>query len=134
MYIALAMILGAILAAISVISLVKNFLINFNISDNGWKTALIAMLIVICFLCALSSYTEAYTIGDINVMQVTSTTKQEDIEQLKSQIPFKRMTVIVSLCIGYTAFFVHMLLIKNIKNKNRLELETSASRRWSRIE
>ena len=134
MYIALAMILGAILAAISVISLVKNFLINFNISDNGWKTALIAMLIVICFLCALSSYTEAYTIGDINVMQVTSTTNQEDIEQLKSQIPFKRMTVIVSLCIGYTAFFVHMLLIKNIKNKNRLELETSASRRWSRIE
>lgn len=130
MYIGFMMLSGIVLAGLSVISLVKNFLINFNVSDSGWKTIMIVILIVICLLCALISYIEAFTIGDINVMQPTSNFDQEEIDQLKKLIPIKTITVNVSICIAYIAYFLHMLLIKNIRENKLKERESNANRRW----
>lgn len=130
MYIGLIMLLGIVLAGLSVISLVKNFLINFNVSDNGWKTILVAMLIAFCLLGAVISYIEAFTIGDINNLQQSSIQSEEQIQQLKALIPIKTITVNISICIGYIAFFLHLLLIKNIRENKRKEREANANSRW----
>jgi amino acid transporter len=130
MYISLIMLLAFVLAGLSAISLVKNFLIHFNVSDNGWKTIMVVILIVICILCALISYSEAFTIGDINNMQQSSTLSEEAIQKLKELIPIKTIIVNVSIFIGYIAYFLHVLLIKNIKEIKRKEREANASNRW----
>lgn len=130
MYIGLIMLLGIVLAGLSVISLVKNFLINFNVSDNGWKTVLVVILIAICLLGAVISYSEAFTIGDINNMQKSSNLSEETIQQLKELIPIKTITVNVSICIGYIAFFLHILLIKNIREMKQKERESNVNSRW----
>lgn len=132
MYAISLMLISAILAAFSAISLVKNFLVNFNISDNGWKTALIAVLIAICLFCALFGYTEAYTIRDISVMPPSSGETEDDIEQLRALIPQKTINTNISVCIGYAAYFLHILLIKNIRKNKQKEAESSADRRWTR--
>lgn len=132
MYFGLIMLIGIILAGLSVISLVKNFLIDFNVSDNGWKTISIVILIVICLICAIISYSEAYTIGDINNTLSTPNLKQEEINQLKELIPIKIITVNISICIGLTAYFIHMLLFKNIKENKLREMESGANGRWVR--
>jgi amino acid transporter len=130
MYIALVMLLGIVLAGLSIISLVKNFLINFNVSDSGWKTILVALLIVIGLLGAVIGYVEAFTIGDINNMQQSSNLTEEAILQLKELIPIKIITIYASICIGYIAFFLHILLIKNIRENKRKEMESNANSRW----
>lgn len=130
MYIALVMLLGIVLAGLSIISLVKNFLINFNVSDNGWKTILVALLIAIALLGALIGYIEAFTVGDINNMQQSSNLTEEAIQKLRDLIPIKIVTIYVSICTGYIAFFLHILLIKNIKENKRKEMESNAHSRW----
>jgi amino acid transporter len=130
MYIALVMLLGIVLAGLSIISLVKNFLIDFNVSDNGWKTILVVLLIVISLLGAVIGYVEAFTIGDINNMQPSSNVTEQAIQQLRELIPIKIITVYVSICIGYIAFFLHILLIKNIREIRRKEMESNAHSRW----
>lgn len=130
MYPLIIMLLSAVLAGLSVISLVKNFLVNFNVSDSGWKTILIAALAVICLLCAVISYSEAYTIRDILVMQSSPELKQEEIDQLKNLIPLKTVIVNVSICIGYISYLLHMLLIRNVKAKKMREMESNTGRRW----
>lgn len=128
MYSISLMLISAILAGFSAISLVKNFLVNFNVSDNGWKTALIAA----CLFCALFGYTEAYTIRDISVMQPSFGMKEEDIMQLRELIPQKKVNTNISVCIGYAAYFLHTLLIKNIRKNKLKEIELNAEHRWTK--
>lgn len=134
MYIGLIMLLGIVLAGLSAISLVKNFLINFNVSDNGWKTISVVIMIIICLLCAVISYSEAFTIGDINNTLSTPNLQQEEIEQLKELIPIKIFTVNLSICIGYIAYSLHFLLIKSIGESKLRAMESNANGRWIRKE
>lgn len=134
MYIGLIMLLAAVLAALSVVSLVKNFLVNFNVSDNGWKTILIAVLVVICLFCSLISYSEAYTIRDISSMQPSVELQQEELDQLKSQIPARTEAASVSICISFAAYLLHWLLIRNVKESKLKEMKSSKGRRWTALQ
>ena len=130
MYFSLIMLVGIVLAVLSVISLVKNFLINFNVSDNGFKTISIVLLIAVCLISAAIGYSEAYTIGDIKNMLTTPNLRPEEIQQFKELIPIKTMTVNVSILIGCIAYFLHLLLLKNVKQDKLKQMESGANGRW----
>jgi hypothetical protein len=119
------------LAVLSVISLVKNYLINFNVSDNGWKTLIVAILIVICLVSASISFSEAYTLSEINSLLSLPQTSREITEALERQIPIKTTNATVSICIGYVAYFLHQRLIKKIEEDKLKQIELNASKRWA---
>ncbi len=132
MYISLLMLISAALAVFSIISVVKNFLINFNASDNGWITALLVILLSVCLFCALIGYTEAFTIRDIKVMQPSPGVTEYDIEQMKELIPHRTINATIYVCIGYAVYLLHVLLMKNIKKNIQKKAESSADSRWTR--
>jgi uncharacterized membrane protein required for colicin V production len=124
------MLLSFILAALSVVSLVKNFFVNFNLSDSGWKTALIAVLIVICLLCAATGYSESYTVRDIKA-QLLTPLSSEEIANLQAQIPIKTNISIMSNVIGYAAYLISAVLIGKIKKNKLRQIEKNKESRWA---
>lgn len=131
MYISLIILLSAALTVLSIISVVKNFLINFNVSDNGWKTALMALLIVVCLTCAIFSYIEAYGIREIKDMQPSPQFSQAQIEQLRLLIPMKTANVTKAIGIGAATYILHILMIRNAKEARRKAAEANAQYRWA---
>lgn len=130
MFMLLLMLLSFILAALSVVSLVKNFFVNFNLSDNGWKTALIAVLIVICLLCAATGYSEAYTVRDIKA-QLLTPLSGEEIANLQAQIPIRTNISIMSIVSGYAAYGISAILISRIKKNKLMQIEKNKESRWA---
>lgn len=133
MYTGFIMLFSAVLAVLSIVSIVKNSLISFNVSDNGWKTILIVILGVVCLLCAAISYSDAYTIRDIMVMQLSTEMSQEKIDELNSLIHIKTIIITVFICIGYIAYLLHILLIMNVRKNKLKEIEAGTNRRWKHI-
>lgn len=120
MYSILMMIISAVLVGLVVVSTVKNFLIKFNLSDNGWITVLVVIMILACLFGALNGYVEAYTIRDISNMQESPNMTKAKIDQMKETIPQRMISTNVSLCIAIVAYILQVLMINGIK-KNRLK-------------
>lgn len=129
----LAMLLSAVLAVLSIVSLAKNFLISFNVSDNGYKTVLMVVLAVVCLLCAVIGYSEAYTVKDINVMEASPDINQAQVDLLKNTVPARTTAFIGAIGIGYVTYFLHLLLIANVSKNKQEEIKSSASRRWTHV-
>jgi hypothetical protein len=51
-------VVGAILAIISAVLLVKNVLITYKLSDNGAKNFIWVSLVLVCFVCGIVSVTQ----------------------------------------------------------------------------
>lgn len=124
------MLLSLILAALSVVSTVKNFLVSFNVSDNGWKTAIIAVLLVICLFGAATGYSEAYTVRDIKAQLLTPLSSEESTN-LQAQIPVRTNISIMSIVAGSAAYLISVILIGKIKRDKLMQIEKNKENRWA---
>lgn len=123
------MVLSLILAALAAISLVKDFLVYFNVSDNGWKTSLAAVLIAVCFFSVLLSYTGAYSVKGIYIS--LSMTQDTTVEaSLKNQLQTMIVMAVTSIGIGYGAYLLYLQQIKRFKENRMKQLELNKDQRW----
>ena len=126
------MLVSLVLAVLSVISVVKNLLVQFNVSDNGWKTVAVVILLVICLLTALVSYSEAFTIKDIKaILSVPEQATEESIRAMEKQLPTMTTNAIVSICIGYAAYVAHWQLLKKIHENKLKQIQSNVGTRWA---
>ncbi len=123
-------VLSVILTALAAISLVKDFLIHFNVSDNGWKTAFAALLLVICFYCALLSYSGVCTVKDIYITLSMSQSSAADIERLENQLREMKVIAVASVGIGYGTYLLYLWLIRRFKENKMKQLELNKDQRW----
>lgn len=131
MYYILIMILGIGLVALATVSLVKNFLINFNVSDNGWKTISVAVLIALCLLFAAIAYSEAFTVREIKDRLSVSGSVTEKSVELQRMIPIKTATASVTIVLGCASYLLHLRQIKKIQDYKQQLIAKNASNRWA---
>lgn len=123
-------ILGVILAVVSGIFVVKNFLVNYKASESGFKNLSNVLLIVVSLICSLISVWESFSIKDILIkLENLSGLSEEMIHLLKNTVAEQTKDVTTSIIVGYVCFILAYLLFKAIEKEIQLELD-KPKRKW----
>lgn len=123
-------ILGIILAVVSAIFLIKNFLVDYKGGDNGFKIVGEILLIVVSLLCSLVSVWEGF-----GIVQVLSTLKtptgllEEEIRLLNHTVAEYTKDVNTAIIVGYVCFILAYLIFRSIQKDIRREID-KPKRRW----
>lgn len=102
----ICLIAGIILIIIAIRTLFKNFIINFNASDNGFINVLLVGLILASFILSICSF--YYVAGFLIVASNGSVTSVEE------NFPLERNKMIAYVFIGYVSFITCMQILKKI--------------------
>lgn len=129
-------ILGIILAIISGIFVVKNFLVNYKGSESGFKNVSNILLIVVSLICSLVSVWEGFSVKEILLrLENPSGMSEEMIQMLKKTATEQTKDVIVAIIVGYLCFLLAYLVFKSIEKEIKRELDRPKRKwDWSKID
>ncbi|MCB2291071.1 hypothetical protein LGK97_15150 [Clostridium sp. CS001] len=123
-------ILGIILAVGSVIFVIKNFLVDYKGSDNGFKNVGDILLIVISLLCSLISVWEGFGIVQILTrLETPSGMTEQMIEMLEKTVLEYSKDVNTAIIVGYVCFVFAYLIFMSIQKEIQREIDRP-KRRW----
>jgi membrane-anchored glycerophosphoryl diester phosphodiesterase (GDPDase) len=129
-------ILGIILAIVSCIFVIKNFLVDYKGGDNGFKIVGQLLLIVVSLVCSLVSVWEGF-----GIVQLLSTLKtpiglsENDINQLNQVLAEYTKDVNTSIIVGYVCFILAYLIFRSVQKEIQREIDRPKSRwDWNKID
>lgn len=124
-------ILGIILAILSTIFVIKNFLVGYKGSDNGFKNVGNIILIVISLICSLISVWEGLGIVQVlNRLKTPSAMTEEAVEMLNKTLVEYSKDVNTAIIVGYVCFMLAYLIFKSIQKEIQQEID-KPRRRWN---
>jgi hypothetical protein len=129
-------ILGIILAVISAIFVVRNFLVNYKGSESGFKNVADILLIVVSLICSLISVWEGFGVKEI-LLRLENPTgiSQEMIQVLKKTATEQTKDVIRAIIVGYVCFTLAFIVFKTIEKEIQRELDRPKRKwDWSKID
>lgn len=117
---------GIVLIIISVRILFKNFIFNFNASDNGFINVLLVGLILASIILSICSF---YYAACFTSMTSALASKEGldaiQIAYIKKNIPLNRTKMIAYVFIGYVSIITCMQILKKIHIKRSKEANDS---------
>ena len=123
-------ILGLILAVISVIFVFKNFLVNYKGSDNGFKNVADILLIVVSLFCSLIAVWGSFSLKEMLIrLENPSGLSEEMIQMFKKTVVEQTPGIIITIILGYVCFILAYLLFKTIKKEIQREID-KPKRKW----
>ncbi|MCB2314096.1 hypothetical protein LGL55_23895 [Clostridium tagluense] len=123
-------ILGIILAVISAIFVIKNFLVDYKGSESGFKNVCNILLMVVSLVCSLISVWESFGVKEILLtLKNQSGMSEEMIQMLKKTAIEQTSGVIKALILGYVCFISAYLVFKTIQKETQLEFD-KPKRKW----
>ena len=123
-------ILGIILAVGSAIFVIKNFLVDYKGSDNGFKNVGNILLIVVSLLCSLISVWEGFGIVQILTrLETPSSMTVEMVQMLEKTVLEYSKEVTTAIIVGYVCFALAYLIFRSIQKEIQREIDRP-KRRW----
>lgn len=129
-------ILGIILAIGSAIFIIKNFLVDYKVGDNGVKTVSDILLIVIALICSLISVWEGFGVKEILIqLENPSGLSEEMIDMLNTTAVGYTNDVTTAIIVGYVCFILAYLIFRNIQKEIQRDVDRPKRRwDWNRID
>ncbi|MHB1394305.1 MAG: hypothetical protein ACYCYE_14780 [Clostridia bacterium] len=128
-------ILGIAIIAYGWVFVIKNFLVNYRASDNGFKNVAVMLLTVMAVIFAFGAAADAWCIeGLVDELQHSGSTNIEYRQlQERSISNYKRESVIYTIS-GFAMFIAAQLIYRNVKQEILRNLNRPKERwDWSKI-
>jgi hypothetical protein len=117
-------ILGIILAIVSSIFVIKNFLVDYKGGDNGFKIVSDILLIVVALICSLISVWEGFGVKEILIqLENPSGLSKEMIDTLNITAVDYANDVTTAIIVGYVCFILAYLIFRTIQKEIQRELD-----------
>ena len=126
-------ILGMILAVISAIFVIKNFLVSYKGSESGFKNVCDILLIVVSLISSLISVWGGFSLIELSIRLQNpsdlSNLSEELIQLLKKTIVDQSREVTIAIIVGYFCFTLAYLIFKSIEKEIQREID-KPKRKW----
>lgn len=132
-------ILGIMLAVISAIFVIKNFLVSYKGSENGFKNVCDILLIVVSLLSSLISVWGGFSLRELFLRLQNpsdlSNLSEEMIQLLKKTLAEQSKEVTITIIVGYLCFTLAYLIFKTIEKEIQREVDKPKRKwDWSKID
>ncbi|MGH4123946.1 MAG: hypothetical protein ACREV6_13550 [Clostridium sp.] len=123
-------ILGIILAVMSAIFVIKNFLVSYKGSESGFKNVCDILLIVVSIFCSLICVWEGSSLREILLrLENPSSMSEEMLQMLKKTVVEQSKDVTIAIIVGYLCFILAYLIFKTIEKEIQREID-KPKRKW----
>lgn len=126
-------ILGMILAVISAIFVIKNFLVSYKGSESGFKNVCDILLILVSLFSSLISVWGGFSLRELLIRLQNpsdlSNLSEEMIQLLKKTIVDQSREVTIAIIVGYVCFTLAYLIFKTIEKEIQREID-KPKRKW----
>lgn len=126
-------ILGIILAIISAIFVIKNFLVSYKGSESGFKNVVDILLIVVSLCSSLISVWGGFSLRELLLRLQNpsdlSNVSEAKIQLLKQTIVEQSREVTIAIIVGYLCFVLAYLIFKTIEKEIQREVD-KPKRKW----
>ena len=122
--------LGMILAVMSAIFVVKNFLVDYKGSESGFKNVSDILLIVVSLYCSLISIWGSFSLREIlRSLENPAGMSEQMIQMLNNTVTQQTRQIIITIILGYFCFILADLIFKTIEKEIQRELD-KPKRKW----
>ena len=126
-------ILGIILAIISAIFVIKNFLVSYKGSESGFKNVCDILLIVVSLFSSLISVWGGFSLRELSLRLQNpsdlSNLSEVMIQVLKKTLVQQSREVTIAIIVGYSCFILAYLIFKTIEKEIQREIDRP-KRKW----
>ncbi|MBU3144242.1 hypothetical protein [Clostridium sp. CF012] len=126
-------ILGIILAIISAIFVIKNFLVSYKGSESGFKNVCDILLIVVSLFSSLISVWGGFSLRELSLRLQNpsdlSNLSEVMIQVLKKTLVQQSREVTIAIILGYSCFILAYLIFKTIEKEIQREIDRP-KRKW----
>ncbi|WP_102401168.1 hypothetical protein [Haloimpatiens massiliensis] len=128
-------ILNVILAIVSTVLIIRNFLVKYKGSESGFKNFVFIAFIIVALMCALGGAWQGMsTKGKMEYLINVKEIPKEKVEMLKVDIQSEKSSIKKSSVTGYICLIGGYLLLLNIKREKKKQLEEEKKKyNWSKI-
>lgn len=124
-------IIGLILAGVSIAVLLKTTILRYKLGDRGYKAVLTVIIIIAALLCSTLIIGAGYDIRAISYQLMESRTMDPRwVAQLKQELVFKRDTFYIAGIIGCMLLGMYFLLYKSIRKVADVQQAQAVKNRW----
>lgn len=124
-------IIGIILAIISIIALCKNIIFKYKLGDRGFKAVITALLILFALFGAALTISSGYDIRSVTYQLADpQLLEPEELAELKEELVIRWNIIYTSIILGYIALIGHYLLYRNIQGKIDEKYQEVKKTRW----
>ncbi|MFD3157886.1 hypothetical protein ACFIJ5_13610 [Haloimpatiens sp. FM7330] len=126
----LIIILGLLLTAICTVFIVKNFLVYFKGSNNGFANVAILIFAVLALICCLVSILGGFKVNQINdILKMKQNLSPEIIKSLQADLTATRQRIIHSTILEFISFAISYIIFKLVQKKIKKQLK-KPKRTW----
>lgn len=127
--------MSIMLIAYGGVFIIKNFLVDYKASDNGYKNIAVILLMLSAVIGAMAAAADAWSIeGIVDQLQHGNIINVEIRQMMERRIGDYRRESIMCTISGYVMATVSYIIYKNIEQEIRRNLNRSKERwNWSKI-
>ena len=98
--------------------IIRNFLVDYKLSDNGFKNVAVLLLMVFAVVIALAASGDAWSVEVLmDELQYSKNINVEIRQLMERNIENYRRESIMCIILGYTMFIASYFIYKNIKQE-----------------
>lgn len=133
--VAVVCLLGIVLIGYSGVFVVKNFLVSYKASDNGYKNVAVIALVVIAVILAAGAAADAWGVEGLQSQLQDGNIGNPEVRALvERDIAYYKRESIICIVFGYLLFAAACFVYKNIEKEVQKRLENQKNRwDWSKI-
>lgn len=130
------LILAILLGVLSIILLVKNFLIELNTSDNTLINIIIVALLLIPLVCAFAAIFGEQMITDIisEIGTLKEGVDDVNINLMRLQINERTKEIVIYTIAGYVSLILSYIFLNTVKRKKKETCNKTSNWDWNKVD